>query len=330
MGMDADAIEEGRRRWQARYDKARKREADFTTLSGDEVEPVYGPRPGDAYEGFERIGWPGEYPYTRGLHATGYRGRTWTIRQFAGFGNAEQTNERYKMILAAAWRRALRRLRHADPHGARLRRPALARRGGPLRRRHRLRRRHGGPLQGHPARRRHDLDDDLRAGRARLLHVPGRRRAAGRGPRRPQRHAPDGHLQGVHRPEGVALRTRAAPAPHRRPHGVLHEGHPGLQAAVRLRLPHPRGRGHGRAGARVHPRRRLRLRGARSLARDGRRRLRARPVLLLRRAPRLLRGDRQVPRRAPDLGPLDEGGLRGEEREVHVAALPHPDHAASR
>lgn len=80
--MDADAIEEGRRRWQARYDKARKRDADFTTLSGDPVEPVYGPRPGDAYEGFERIGWPGEYPFTRGLHPTGYRGRTWTIRQF--------------------------------------------------------------------------------------------------------------------------------------------------------------------------------------------------------------------------------------------------------
>ena len=97
--MDASAIEEGRRRWQARYDKARKRDADFTTLSGDPVEPVYGPRPGDTYEGFERIGWPGEYPFTRGLHATGYRGRTWTIRQFAGFGNAVQTNERYKMIL---------------------------------------------------------------------------------------------------------------------------------------------------------------------------------------------------------------------------------------
>ncbi|CAM5618118.1 Fused isobutyryl-CoA mutase [Streptomyces californicus] len=99
--MDADAIEEGRLRWQARYDKARKRDADFTTLSGDPVEPVYGPRPGDTYEGFERIGWPGEYPFTRGLHPTGYRGRTWTIRQFAGFGNARQTNERYKMILAA-------------------------------------------------------------------------------------------------------------------------------------------------------------------------------------------------------------------------------------
>ncbi|MEU1780045.1 methylmalonyl-CoA mutase family protein [Streptomyces abikoensis] len=98
--MDASAIEAGRRRWQARFDAARKRDADFTTLSGGPVDPVYGPRPGDAYEGFERIGWPGEYPFTRGLYASGYRGRTWTIRQFAGFGNAEQTNERYKKILA--------------------------------------------------------------------------------------------------------------------------------------------------------------------------------------------------------------------------------------
>ncbi|MEO3749704.1 methylmalonyl-CoA mutase family protein [Streptomyces sp. B6B3] len=99
--MDADAIAEGRRRWQARFDAAHTRDADFTTLSGDPVEPVYGPRPTDTYEGFERIGWPGEFPFTRGLYATGYRGRTWTIRQFAGFGNAEQTNERYRMILDA-------------------------------------------------------------------------------------------------------------------------------------------------------------------------------------------------------------------------------------
>jgi methylmalonyl-CoA mutase N-terminal domain/subunit len=99
--VKADAIEEGRRRWQDRYDKATKRDADFTTLSGDPVEPVYGPPAGSTVPGFERIGWPGEYPFTRGLYPTGYRGRTWTIRQFAGFGNAEQTNERYKMILAA-------------------------------------------------------------------------------------------------------------------------------------------------------------------------------------------------------------------------------------
>jgi methylmalonyl-CoA mutase N-terminal domain/subunit len=103
--MHADDITAGRARWQARYDAAVARggvrPADFTTLSGAAVEPVYGPPPGADHPGFERIGWPGEYPYTRGLYPTGYRGRTWTIRQFAGFGNARQTNERYRMILAA-------------------------------------------------------------------------------------------------------------------------------------------------------------------------------------------------------------------------------------
>jgi methylmalonyl-CoA mutase N-terminal domain/subunit len=99
--MDASQIAAGRARWQARYDAARKREADFTTLSGGTVEPVYGPPPGVDQPGFERIGWPGEYPYTRGLYPTGYRGRTWTIRQFSGFGNAQQTNQRYRMLLDA-------------------------------------------------------------------------------------------------------------------------------------------------------------------------------------------------------------------------------------
>ena len=89
----------GRERWRRAYDAARVRETDFSTLSGIEVDPVYGPSGGDTVDGFERIGWPGEYPYTRGLYPTGYRGRTWTIRQFAGFGSAAQTNERYKMIL---------------------------------------------------------------------------------------------------------------------------------------------------------------------------------------------------------------------------------------
>ncbi len=98
--MTPEQIAAGRQRWQARYDRASTRDADFTTLSGTAVEPVYGPKDGESVDGFERIGWPGEFPFTRGLHATGYRGRPWTIRQFAGFGNAQQTNERYKMILA--------------------------------------------------------------------------------------------------------------------------------------------------------------------------------------------------------------------------------------
>src|SRR2546423_8369041 len=99
--MDAQDIAAGRERWQRRYDEARKRDADFTTLSGMAVDPVYGPPAGADVAGFERIGWPGEYPYTRGLYPTGYRGRAWTIRQFSGFGNAQQTNARYKMLLGA-------------------------------------------------------------------------------------------------------------------------------------------------------------------------------------------------------------------------------------
>ncbi|MFP5282634.1 MAG: methylmalonyl-CoA mutase [Actinomycetes bacterium] len=95
----------GRERWAAAYARAEAsgqvREADFTTLSGAEVDPVYGPPEGAYDPRLERVGWPGEYPFTRGIHPTGYRGRPWTIRQFAGFGNARQTNERYKMILDA-------------------------------------------------------------------------------------------------------------------------------------------------------------------------------------------------------------------------------------
>ena len=99
--MDSEQISSGRARWRERYDAARKRDADFTTISGNDVEPVYGPPEGADVPGFERIGWPGEFPFTRGIHPTGYRGKPWTIRQFAGFGNAKQTNERYRMILDA-------------------------------------------------------------------------------------------------------------------------------------------------------------------------------------------------------------------------------------
>ena len=92
----------GRSAWQKRYDdavaKGLVRDADFTTLSGEEVDPVYGPTDGEVDP---RIGWPGEYPYTRGLHSTGYRGRPWTIRQYAGFSTAEDSNAFYRRNLAA-------------------------------------------------------------------------------------------------------------------------------------------------------------------------------------------------------------------------------------
>jgi methylmalonyl-CoA mutase, N-terminal domain len=83
------------RRWAERYEKSTLRDdVDFDTLSSVEVDPLYGPPEVDP-----EIGVPGEYPYTRGIYTTGYRGRLWTMRQFAGFGTAEQTNERYKFLL---------------------------------------------------------------------------------------------------------------------------------------------------------------------------------------------------------------------------------------
>jgi methylmalonyl-CoA mutase N-terminal domain/subunit len=81
-----------REQWSQAYEAAPKRDADFTTLSGLEVEPAYGE---------DESEWPGEFPFTRGLYPTGYRGKPWTMRQFSGFGNARQTNERYKMLLDA-------------------------------------------------------------------------------------------------------------------------------------------------------------------------------------------------------------------------------------
>ncbi len=84
--------------WRKKYDKGELRDIAFTN-SEKELRPIYSPL--DAAEtSAEALGMPGFYPYTRGVHPTGYRGRLWTMRQFAGFGSARDTNERYKFLLA--------------------------------------------------------------------------------------------------------------------------------------------------------------------------------------------------------------------------------------
>jgi methylmalonyl-CoA mutase N-terminal domain/subunit len=79
-------------------DKRVEREAEFSTISGQEIEPLYGPEDvaGDLEE---RVGAPGSYPFTRGPYESMYRGRLWTMRQFAGFGTVEETNERFHYLL---------------------------------------------------------------------------------------------------------------------------------------------------------------------------------------------------------------------------------------
>jgi methylmalonyl-CoA mutase N-terminal domain/subunit len=95
--MDA-AIRAARERWEQAYRRSAERAAPFTTGSGRPLLPLYDPITAPV-DYLRDLGFPGEPPFTRGVHATGYRGKPWTIRQFAGYGSAEETNARYRLLL---------------------------------------------------------------------------------------------------------------------------------------------------------------------------------------------------------------------------------------
>jgi methylmalonyl-CoA mutase, N-terminal domain len=97
---DSQKAGSGAEEWRRRYAAAPEREGElFSTISGVENEPLYSPE--NVELDLERdLGWPGSYPFTRGVYPSMYRGRLWTMRQFAGFGTAEETNERFRYLLA--------------------------------------------------------------------------------------------------------------------------------------------------------------------------------------------------------------------------------------
>ena len=80
-------------------DATRSEERPHRSTSGIEIRPVYGPGDLEGFDSDERLGQPGSFPFTRGIHADGYRGRAWTMRQYAGFGSAEETNRRFRYLL---------------------------------------------------------------------------------------------------------------------------------------------------------------------------------------------------------------------------------------
>src|SRR5215467_6962332 len=82
--------------WEQAYAQSPERDVSFTTLGGEPVRPLYTQ---DDLPDPSRIGLPGQYPFTRGVYPSMYRGRLWTMRQFAGFGTAEETNERFRYLL---------------------------------------------------------------------------------------------------------------------------------------------------------------------------------------------------------------------------------------
>ena len=75
------------------------RSVPFTTISGRPIEPLYKPESVAGMDYARDLANPGQFPYTRGVHETMYRGKMWTMRQFAGFGSAAQTNARFKYLL---------------------------------------------------------------------------------------------------------------------------------------------------------------------------------------------------------------------------------------
>jgi methylmalonyl-CoA mutase N-terminal domain/subunit len=97
MAVEPRAITDAERWYRERFARVPERDALFTTLSGEPVAPLYGPE--DAGPFAEQISFPGEFPFTRGVYPSMYRGRLWTMRQFAGFGTAEETNARFRYLL---------------------------------------------------------------------------------------------------------------------------------------------------------------------------------------------------------------------------------------
>ncbi len=100
-----DPAARGRQRWEREVleptlEKSPERKGPFTTISGRRIQRLYTPEDVDGIA-YDQVGNPGEFPYVRGIHPSGYRGKLWTMRQFAGFGTPEETNERYKDLIGA-------------------------------------------------------------------------------------------------------------------------------------------------------------------------------------------------------------------------------------
>jgi len=99
MSKQLDLFNQAKTNWEQAANKSAVRKYSFDTLSGESVDSLYYPKSPNS-EFLDKLGFPGEYPYTRGVHANMYRGKLWTKRQFSGFGTPEETNARYHSLLS--------------------------------------------------------------------------------------------------------------------------------------------------------------------------------------------------------------------------------------
>ena len=285
--------------WRAAYALGHERDVPFSTLSGLPIKPLY--TEADLPDAGE-IGLPGGYPFTRGVYPSMYRGRLWTMRQFAGFGTAEETNERFRYLLdhgqtglsTAFDMPSL--MGHDSDHARSL--GEVGREGVAIDTLDDMQTLFAGIPLGDVS-----VSMTINAPAAIMLAfyvvaaeaqgVPADRLA--------------GTIQADILKEYIAQKEWCFPIdPAMRLLGDMIEWasrpHAALASGLDLGLPHPRGGLDGGPGAGLHAQGRPDLRRAGRRARPRRRRLRPAAVVLLQRPDRLLRGDRQVPRRPAHLG----------------------------
>ncbi len=153
----------------------------FTTVSGHSIRQLYTPADLANWDPERDLGQPGEPPYTRGIHPTMYRGRLWTMRQFAGFGTCRGHQRSFPLLACAGPDRTFRRFRPANSYGLRLRPSAFARRSRQMRGSDKFAGGYGSALRPNSAGRRHHVDDNQFSRRDYLGDVSGRGRKARRG-----------------------------------------------------------------------------------------------------------------------------------------------------
>jgi methylmalonyl-CoA mutase N-terminal domain/subunit len=291
--------------------RAPERKASFSTMSDMPIERLYGPW-SMAPDEEERIGLPGEPPFTRGIHPTGYRSRLWTMRMFAGFGSAEDTNQRFHQLLAAGQTGLSIAYDMPTLYGYDTDDPEAEGEFGTC---------------GVGVSSLADMEvllDGLpldKVSTSMTINSPAAPIWAmyivaaekdGRLARPVGGHAPERHPQGVHRPEGIPVPAEPSM---RLVTDTIEFGTREMPRwnTISISGYHIREAGStGGPGAGLHDRRRDGLRRTRARARPAGRRLRATPVVLLQLAFRFLRGDRQVPRKPADLARPDDQAICAE------------------
>ena len=223
----------------------------WATPEGIPVKPLYTARD---LEGLELIHtMPGSAPYLRGPWATMYANRPWTIRQYAGFSTAEESNAFYRDNLGAGQKGLSVAFDLATHRGLRFRSCACRRRRGQGRGRHRFRRGHENPVRRYPPGPHQRLHDHERRRPAGAGGLHRRRRGTGRRPGQTVGHHPERHPQGVHGPKHLYLSAPALHAHRRRHHRVHGPAHGALQFRLGFGLPPAGGGRHHRPGAGLYP-----------------------------------------------------------------------------